>query len=353
MGPTGPPHASELVGPAARRVPSSDPKVRHVAEQERLTNKERRVQAREERKRKEEAARKRAQKQRLKGGAVAAVITALVAFTVFQAFFNAGPSLEGDTIEIAASEVDDLREAAGCEVVTERSPLPESFHFEGNEEPPADSIYTDTRPTHSGPHLGQVSAVSEDGYSSQVSETATTHNLEHGAVIVWFDPEQAADEDVSAISDWNQTLNNSGFREDPRTGAGVTSSPYEDPGISSGQTFAFRAWGTAMDCEAWDEDVANAFVAEHYGTRGIAPEGTFGGYPEGAVELVDDDGEAIVPGPSEPEIPDDAELDEDALEESDADEEDVPDELENEPEGDDAEADDAEADDENADDDES
>ena len=277
---------------------------------------------------------------------VIAVIAVLVGAFLFQAFFSSTPSLDGDTITLAASEVEDARDAAGCEILAERAPLPEAFHFEANAEPPLDSIYTDTRPTHSGPHLGLINPVAENGYGSQVSEPATTHNLEHGAIIVWYDPEQVDGGTVSDIRSWNELLNNSGFREEPRTGAGVTSSPYEDPGISSGQAIAFRAWGTAMDCDTWDEDVANAFVAEHYGTRGIGPEGFYGQYPDGVVEIVDEDGEPII-APSTPDVPEDAELSEELLDEADeVDEEDVPDELEDDlDEADGDEADDAEADD--------
>lgn len=312
-----------------------------MAEQERLTNKERRAQAREERKRKEEEARRKEQRNRLKGALVGVVIVALAGVTIFQAFFNTGPTLDGETIELAVSEIEDAREAAGCEVLSEREPLAEAYHFEGGNEPDPDTIYTDTRPTHSGPHLAQINAVSEDGYSSQVSETATTHNLEHGAIIVWYDPDGADSGTVSDIREWNRTLNNSGFREDPRTGAGITSAPYEDPGISSGKTYAFRAWGTAMDCDEWDQDVANGFVAEHYGTRGIAPESFFGPYPEGTIELVGDDGEPIFGGP---EVPDDS-LDADGAEDDDAGEDDA------EPDTDEADTDEDDTDEDDEDDD--
>lgn len=297
-----------------------------MAEQERLTNKERRAQSREERKRKEEEARKRAQKQKAKGGLVAVVIVALVGFTVFQAFFTGAPSLE-DTIELASAEVDEAQQAAGCEVLVDREPLPDRSHFGGGDQPDPDAIYPDVRPTHSGPHLEQFNPVREDGYRSQVSETATTHNLEHGAVIVWYDPDQIDGDDVSAIQEWNALLNANGFREQPTTGAGVTSSPFEDPGISSGQAVAFRAWGVAMDCDEWDETVANGFAAQHFGTRGISPERTAGPYPQGVLEFTDLDvddttsGEAPLDG--EPATDDPEELEEQLEEEGDADPTDV------------------------------
>jgi hypothetical protein len=68
-------------------------------------------------------------------------------------------------------------------------------------------------------------------------------------------------------------LNANGFGDTaPQTGTAVLSSPYTDPGIDDGKAVAFRAWGTAMDCDEFDETVANAFVARNFGDRGIGPE---------------------------------------------------------------------------------
>jgi hypothetical protein len=255
-----------------------------VAEKERLTNKERREQAREQRKR-EEAERARQQKRaKAKGGLITAAIVAVVGLVLFQAVTGGPETIDGG-IELAAADVTDAQEAAGCEMLAEREPLEERYHFTGDAAPPADSIYTDTRPTHSGPHNELVSPVSEDGFSSQIEERSSTHNLEHGSVIAWYDPEQI--DDASVIRDWNAQLNASGFQMQQGSGAGIMSAPYEDPGIESGKAVAFRAWGTAMDCDTFDEDVANGFVAQHFGSRGIGPERFLAPYPDGVVEVTD------------------------------------------------------------------
>lgn len=257
-----------------------------MAERERLTNKERRAQAREERRRKEAEAQARRKRGQLRNGLITFVVVGVIGAVVLQAFLGGEESID-DAILISQAEADEAFEAAGCEILADRSPLPERAHFESNQQPNLDTIYTDVRPTHSGSHTSGTHPVTA-GASSQLSEAATTHNLEHGSVIVWWDPEETDGAVASDIGDWAQTLNANGFRSD-RGGVGIMTAPYEDPGISSGGSVALRAWGTAWDCDAWDETVANAFVIENFGTRGIGPERTIAPYPDGILAYEDVD----------------------------------------------------------------
>jgi hypothetical protein len=190
----------------------------------------------------------------------------------------------GEEIVVASAAVEEGREAAGCEMLVEGEPLPDSSHFEANQQPPLDAIYPDIRPTHSGPHTVQTYPV-VDISSSQIDEAATTHNLEHGAIIAWYDPEQVDDTMVEQMGSWSASLNDRGFRSPG--GGGVMVSPYEDPGISSGQAIALRAWGVAMDCDDWNEDVANGFAIDHYGTHGDAPERPLSPFPDDTLSYSD------------------------------------------------------------------
>ena len=254
-----------------------------MAERERLTNKERRAQAREERKRKE--AEKAAQRKRgqIKSGLITFAIVGIVSAVLIQAFVGGTPSLE-DAIVVSADEVEDLRDAAGCEILTERSPLQDRGHIDANQAPNLNTVYTDTRPTHSGPHTPGTHPITASA-GSQISEFATTHNLEHGTIIAWWNPDEVDGSTAGEIGDWADVLNENGFR---RSQAGVgMSAPYEEPGIESGKAFAFRAWGTAMDCDEWDEDVANAFVLDHFGTHGIGPERVAAPFPNEALAYDD------------------------------------------------------------------
>jgi hypothetical protein len=308
-----------------------------VAERERLTNKERRALAREERKRKEAEAAAQRKRKSLRNGLVTALIVGIVAAVVLQAFLG-GPESLGDTVLVSSTEAEDARAAAGCEVLADREPDPDRSHFAANAAPAADSIYTGIRPPHSGSHTESVHPIVADGASSQLDERSLTHNLEHGAIIAWYDPEQVDRGTAAEMGDWAGTLNANGFRVD-RGGTAIFVAPYEEPGISSGKAIAFRAWGTAMDCDEWDETVAHAFVIENYGTHGIGPERIIAPYPTEVLDYADrevEDSDAPIDGQMpDPEEGDGAvETDEDATAET----EDGGDADEDEDEGDDGDS---------------
>jgi hypothetical protein len=270
-----------------------------VAERERLTNKERRAKAREERRRKEEEAAARRKRDQMRNGLITFVVVGVIAAVVLQAFLG-GPDTIDDAILISSSEAEEAFDAAGCEILADREPLPDRAHFEANQQPNLDTIYPDIRPTHSGPHTVGTHPVTAAA-RSQISEAATTHNLEHGTIIAWWDPEQIDSATAGEIGTWASTLNANGFRRDA-AGVGIITSPFEDPGIDGGKAVAFRAWGTAMDCETWDETVANAFVLDHFGTHGIGPERSIAPFPDGVLAYEDrevtdtDEAEAPIDG---------------------------------------------------------
>lgn len=254
-----------------------------MAERERLTKRERRERAREERRRKEEEARKRARRQQMTTAAAGVLVVLAVAWVVVNAL-GGGP--EAVAIELAQADVDAARSAAGCEVVDERLEF-DRDHYEPASAPPADALYGDqVRPTHGGPHFFQTAGLVTDGSSSQLDERATTHNLEHGAVIVWYDPEQVEGDTIAEMEDWSERLNDAGFGN-TRSGGGIFVSPYTEPGIASGKAVALRAWGIAVDCSRWDEDAAHGFVIDRYGTHGAAPERTLSPYPDGVLDYAD------------------------------------------------------------------
>lgn len=255
-----------------------------MADQERLTNKQRRAKAREERSRKAQERARQRKRDAIRNSLIGLLVALAVAGLVYQAYFTGESGLE-DAILVSSDEIEQAEQAAGCETLVDREPLPEAGHFDRNNAPSADLIYPDVRPTHSGPHTAQTLPAITGGSPTQLDERSATHNLEHGAIIVWYDPEQVDEGAIDEMEAWSSLLNESGFNS--QAGAAVYVSPYQEPGISSGKAVALRAWGTAVDCDEWSETVANGFVAQHYGTRGIGPEGAFGGYPEGVLEISD------------------------------------------------------------------
>lgn len=256
-----------------------------MAEKERLPKKERLAQARAERKRKEEEARKQAQRKRTINTAATVGVLAVIAIILiptFQRFFGGDGEQQ---IELTAAAVADAREAAGCEVVAENQPQPEPYtHYEPAQAPPAETLYT-VRPPHSGPHLIQPIAPVNGIPRNPIDERSSTHNLEHGAVIVWFDGEAVDGNTQRALEAWQQERADQGFVS-ARSGGAIFVSPVPE-GVTVDKPIAVRAWGQALDCDDWDETYADGFLIDYYGTHGIAPERTLTPYPDGALGYTD------------------------------------------------------------------
>ena len=257
-----------------------------MAEHDRVPNKERRRIAREERKRAEEEQRKRDKVRRARSGVVSFVVVAIIAGMSAIAFMG-GPEGVDETIVLARAEVETARDTAGCEVVSDTTVAAPATHFEAASAPPADELYTEPRPTNSGPHFSQQLPIVRSGSDNQLEERAITHNLEHGSIVAWYDPEQVDSATVAEMEDWSSRLIESGFAE-PRAGTGIFVTPYTDPGITSGKSIAYRAWGYSVDCDEWDETVANSVVLDRFGSNGAAPEGNFAPFPTDAMRYEDD-----------------------------------------------------------------
>lgn len=189
------------------------------------------------------------------------------------------PQLEA--VELAADAVEQARADAGCEVVAT--------------EPAGDGTHLDTgvgladvdtgavQPPTGAPHYAGTSLIILEGADNQLDVLSLGHNLEHGAVVAWYDP-TIDDATVNGMQEWSGLLNNSGFTNS-QAGAAIFVAPFDDPGISSGATIALRAWGLGVDCDRWDPTVANSFVIEAYGNRDSAPEGV--PFPDGTISYAD------------------------------------------------------------------
>ncbi len=156
-------------------------------------------------------------------------------------------------------------------------------HLDPAEAPPASELY-DTDLPAAGPHFGKWSSVIDELPSTPLDVRALLHNLEHGAVVVWLNPDQLDSGTLAFAERWRAQLGAAGF-DNGETGAAVFVSRF--PGdLDSDVAVALRAWGVALDCDGWELGVADAFVGLHYGTRGSAPESELGPWPSGNGVLV-------------------------------------------------------------------
>ncbi|MGH3441540.1 MAG: DUF3105 domain-containing protein [Nitriliruptorales bacterium] len=238
---------------------------------ERLTKRERREQARHERKQKEAEAERQARLRRvwtivgIVGGAIG--IAALIILT-------REPPVESG-IAITAAEAEGSWETAGC-VPQQMFPIDSAAHLDPSTAPAARLLYP-VRPTHGGPHL--PGPLPTGVYGDPVDERASTHSLEHGAVIAWYDADLVSGDMVSAMESWGRARNRAGFAVSPAQGGGIIVAPFPD-GIDSGKAVALRAWNAAVDCDDFDETAVDTFLILAFGSRGQAPEGQFNPYPE-------------------------------------------------------------------------
>ncbi len=276
---------------------STDPSRRcTVAEQERKTKAERRAEARAERKRAEEEAARRAKKQSVRNGVIVVAVIAVIALVMVPAisgWFGGGE----DEVTLSLQGALEARESAGCEMVVNGQPLPDSTHHDPANAPPADVLYGDSqvRPTHSGPHFAGLNQALGGVPSDPLDERATTHNLEHGSVIAWFDPDTVESGTADEMEDWMRSRQDLGFESN--SGGNIFVSPY--PEMTGDKPIALRAWGYALNCDAWDQEVADSFLIDYWGTHGQAPERNLSPYPRGSLgyegeDAVEDNTEAPI-----------------------------------------------------------
>ena len=247
-----------------------------MAERERLTKRERREKRRRERREAEKAEAKQARWRRIRNVAVTIVAVAGVV-----AIFVLTDEEPPEQVTLTAEEAQRAAEQAGC--TTREVEIQEGTHLSPDSAPPAGQLYP-RRPPSSGPHFG--SPLAPPGFHDDpIDERSTVHNLEHGAVAVWYDPAALDEDGRRRLEDWVRGRNRAGFNAG-RGGAAIMGAPFD--GRLDGSSVAFRAWGAEVDCADFDATAGDAFLAEHFGTRGRAPEGAMAPYPEEAVRVVQD-----------------------------------------------------------------
>ena len=249
-----------------------------MAEDERVPEAERRRLAREQRKQKQAEGARRARRQRIVSGLSVGAALAFVGVLVGMVLSTSGEESTAEAIVLARDKVSASRAAAGCEVVSDAPVAEPSTHYDAATAPSADELYRDPRPANSGPHFAVQHPIIRRVPDDQLEERALTHNLEHGAIIAWYDPEQVDDATVDQMGQWSEQLMASGFIQE-RAGTGIFVTPYTDPGITSGKAIAYRGWGYSLDCATWDPMVANSVVLDAFGSNGTAPEGSFAPFP--------------------------------------------------------------------------
>lgn len=188
-------------------------------------------------------------------------------------------SAAAERAERATARLDEL----GCTPVEEQSAEGGGQHLPGQAlaQNPPDALY-DQRPTAAGPHLASVLA--SGVYDDTVDERLVVHNLEHGYVVFWWDPD-AAPETITAVQDFvSENLD-----EFPK----LIAAPYNTD-LPDEQAVTTVAWSFRQECGEFDADVARAFMDEHYGLAGVAPEKNISPHDEGGQGVLTTDGQPLL-----------------------------------------------------------
>jgi hypothetical protein len=144
-------------------------------------------------------------------------------------------------------------------------------------EPPALSTYPSVPPV-SGPHQSQPLTSGE--YETPPDLWQTIHSLEHGAVVIWYNPSAPAT-DVNEIKD---------FYNQPSEQEHVIVAPYDYPdqgeqgALPDGSLMGLAAWHHLEYCDNLSLDAAKAFVDDYRATT-PTPSGYKGDAPEAGAAI--------------------------------------------------------------------
>ncbi|MDQ4035289.1 MAG: DUF3105 domain-containing protein [Chloroflexota bacterium] len=114
-------------------------------------------------------------------------------------------------------------------------------------------------PATSGPHWDPSGVAAWGAYSTPQNESQLVHNLEHGGIVIWYDPDALDDAEVAELTDFVEGQVASGlsgrfkFILSPWGGS-------EDLGAA----VAVTAWRHLLKLEAFDMDAIRSFADANY-----------------------------------------------------------------------------------------
>jgi hypothetical protein len=129
------------------------------------------------------------------------------------------------------------------------------------------NVYTSI-PATSGPHWD--TPANWGVYTVAQAESQMVHNLEHGGIVIWYQPDQVSDDDDARLADFV----NSRVAEGQGGRFKFILSPWD--GEDFGHPIAVTAWEWLLYLDTADTGAINAFADAHYGD---APEPNGGPAP--------------------------------------------------------------------------
>lgn len=224
----------------------------------RMTRDERR---REARRRRIEAERRAARARRNRNLAIALAVVVIAAVATFALTRPKEPSrAEARASRLLASAAAQA-DAAGCTEVRDvgsyqPADLDAAHIGDAVSEMPPLASYP-SQPPASGPHA--AGTLPSGVYSSPPPIDRLIHSLEHGAAVVWYDPDTAG----PALAELQD------FYRDPAVGASVIVAPYDYPdqgpagSLGTGVAMALVSWHQVQTCSQVNLAAAFGFTARY------------------------------------------------------------------------------------------
>jgi hypothetical protein len=139
---------------------------------------------------------------------------------------------------------------AGCDEIQE-------FPEEGRDHVTGEVDYKTSPPT-SGDHA--ETPADAGFYPDPIPKETVVHNLEHGQIVIWYDP-NAPQELIDSLEKLADNAN------DPANAGGgaapILAVPYDD--MPAGKTYVMTAWQNSQACEAYSLEAINAFRTKFQG----------------------------------------------------------------------------------------
>lgn len=123
-------------------------------------------------------------------------------------------------------------------------------------------------PAASGPHWDPSGVANWGVYSTPQLETQLVHNLEHGGIVIWYDPEALTDEQVAELSSYVEAQ--------VATGLGGRFKFILTPWGGEqdlGGIVAVTAWRHLLTLETFDMDAVRGFADANYLRHAPEPNG--------------------------------------------------------------------------------
>ena len=129
----------------------------------------------------------------------------------------------------------------------------------------ADRPYS-SAPGTSGPHWDPSALANWGVYTTPQREEQLIHSLEHGGIVIWYDPDALDPDQVAELSDYVNRQTSSGISGRYK----FILSPWDGPDFA--HPIAVTAWRQLLYLDEVDLDAIDAFAREHYG-RSPEPNG--------------------------------------------------------------------------------